>query len=318
MNVPQSTHTAGILILNWNGCELLRKHLPSVVHAAEFSGLPVVVADNGSTDGSLGFLRGRFPDVATIELRHNLGYGRGYNAAIARVNWDLVILLNNDMSVEEDFAAQLLKPFESDESLFATSAQVFLEDPSARREETGRTSARIRHGELELAHLPLESEDTLVPVFWLGGGSAAVSRTKFQELGGFEELYSPFYVEDVDLSFRAWQRGWPILLVPRSRVTHTHRGSTSRLDSGYVNMILDRNRLLFVWLNARSWRLLAQHVAWLPFHAACGSRGRSSNIRGLLAAMRCLPAVRARRRVNAQGAGMRDVDVFSLFARDWD
>ena len=69
-----------------------------------------------------------------------------------------------------------------------------------------------------------------MPVLWAGGGSSAVSRRKFEALGGFEELYNPFYMEDVDLSFRAWRRGWPSLLAPRSVVQHRHRGSTGRLD----------------------------------------------------------------------------------------
>ena len=140
------------------------------------------------------------------------------------MDWDVVILLNNDMLVAEDFADHLLAPFAADDDLFAVTAQIFLQDQTRRREETGRTSARLRAGEIEYAHLPVDGLDGPVPVLWAGGGSSAVSRRKFEALGGFEDLYNPFYMEDVDLSFRAWRRGWPTLLEPRSQVAAPAQG----------------------------------------------------------------------------------------------
>jgi GT2 family glycosyltransferase len=309
--------TAGILILNWNGCDLLREHLPSVVVAAEHSRITVAVADNGSTDGSLGFLLSSYPQVLTIPLGANHGFGRGYNLAMRQVSWDVVILLNNDMAVDEDFAEHLIEPFCNDSSLFAVSSQVFFQDPNRRREETGRTSARLFRGQLQCAHVPVESDDALVPIFWLGGGSAAVSRDKFEQLGGFEELLSPFYMEDVDLSYRAWKRGWSTLLAPRSRVLHRHRGSTSRLDADYVERIIARNRLLFVWLNIRDRRMLAEHLRWLFFNALRRQNGRSTNVRALLSAARRLPSVLSHRRRMPRTDEPSDASIFAMFSGDW-
>jgi GT2 family glycosyltransferase/glycosyltransferase involved in cell wall biosynthesis len=310
--------SAGILILNWNGRDLFQEHLPSVLAAARHSGIPVAVADNGSSDDSLAWLAREYPEVKTIPLGENHGFGRGYNRAIQQVPWEIVILLNNDMAVDEDFADHLIAPFRDDDDIFAVSSQIFFQDPERRREETGRTSARFRHGRLECAHLPVEHGDALVPVFWLGGGSAAVSRRKFEQLGGFDDLYSPFYFEDVDLSFRAWQRGWPTLLAPRSRVLHRHRGSTSRLDPGYVETIVARNSLLFVWLNVRDRRMLGQHLAYLLVPATLRRDSAGPNYRALLAAARLLPAVRRRRRAVSAGPVVSDRDVFERFATDWE
>jgi GT2 family glycosyltransferase len=67
-----------------------------------------------------------------------------------------------------------------------------------------------------------------VNVFWAGGGACAVDRRRFQLLGGFDSLYHPFYVEDTDLSYQAWKRGWKSVLAPGSRVIHKHRGTTGR------------------------------------------------------------------------------------------
>lgn len=309
--------SAGILILNWNGRELLQEHLPSVVRAATRSGLPVAIADNGSSDDSLAFLRAEYPQVITIPLDTNYGFGRGYNLAMRRVPWDIVILLNNDMTVEEDFADHLLAPFSDDEHLFAVSSQIFFPDDNALREETGRTSARFRHGKLELAHLPVPSDGDPIPVFWLGGGSAAVCRHKFKELGGFDEIYSPFYMEDVDLSFRAWQRDWPTMLAPRSRVLHRHRGSTGRLDPGFVDAVHARNRLLFVWLNVRDRRLLRQHIVRLATPPLLRRSGPSPRTSELMAALRHLPEIRRRRRDSAKSIVVTDVEVFARFAIDW-
>jgi GT2 family glycosyltransferase len=320
MKADREALTVGILILNWDGRELLREHLPSVVAAAEHSGIPVAVADNGSTDDSLGFLARDYPQVLAIPLEENRGFGGGYNVAMRRVPWDVVILLNNDMAVEADFADHLLAPFRHDDSLFAVSAQVFFQDPRARREETGRTSARFNRGELQCAHFTVGADEEIVSVFWLGGGSAAVSREKFEALGGFEELYSPFYVEDVDLSFRAWQRGWPTLLAPRSKVTHRHRGSTSRLDPQYVEGIIARNRLLFVWLNIRDRRLLLQHLVWLLWRVVRRWRDDAPGLGPLVAALRCLPAVLEKRRSARQWIAFQDTEILALFSRDpeWD
>lgn len=316
MEADLLTLTAGILILNWNGRELLREYLPSVIAAAEHSGIAVAVADNGSTDDSLGFLARDYPQVLAIPLEENRGFGGGYNLAMRRAPWDVVILLNNDMTVREDFADHLLEPFRHDDSVFAVSAQIFFQDPHAKREETGRTSARFHRGELQCAHFPVGSDEAMVPVFWLGGGSAAVSRKKFEALGGFEELYYPFYVEDVDLSFRAWQRGWPTLLAPRSRVVHRHRGSTSRLDLRYVEGIIARNRLLFVWLNVRDRRLLLEHLLWLPVRVVSRRGGGAPGFRPLVAALRCLPAVRKKRRSAVPSATFKDTEILALFSHD--
>lgn len=316
--MKRSTDAVGILILNWNGRDLLRDHLPSVVAAAEHSGIAIAVADNGSTDDSLEFLARNYPQVLQVPLAENHGFGRGYNLAMRKVPWDVVIFLNNDMAVRKDFADFLLEPFRADESIFAVSAQVFFQDPQARREETGRTSARFFRGELQCAHFPVESDEATVPVFWLGGGSAAVSRKKFEELGGFEELYGPFYMEDVDLSYRAWQRGWPSLLAPRSRVMHRHRGSTSRLDPQYVETIIARNRLLFVWLNVRDRRLLLEHLTWLVSHSLRRRNDCAPNCRALRSAIKLLPSVWSRRRSTTRLVTYPDAAVFSLFSQDWE
>ena len=314
--------TAGILILNWNGRDLLREHLPSVVAAAAHSGIQVAVADNGSTDGSVEYLRQAFPGVTTLPLEENLGFGAGYNRAIGVVSWDVVILLNNDMLVAEDFAEHLLAPFsdEDGDGVFAVTAQIHFQEQHREREETGCTTARFSHGELECAHLPVEAGDGLRPVLWAGGGSSAVSRAKFLELGGFEDLFNPFYVEDLDLSFRAWQHGWTTYLAPDSTVYHRHRGSTGRLDPRVVETIVARNRTLFVLLNTSDPRLVARHLAQIARPTVLRRDGSRADYRALLEVGKRLPAVAAKRRQRRASLGrpvLSARDVLARFADDW-
>lgn len=306
---------AGILILNWNGRGLLEESLPSVLKAARYAGIPVVVADNGSVDGSVELIHSRFPEVKTIRLGSNLGFGAGYNRALRFLDWDFVLLLNNDMVVEEDFARILLRAT-PDDSLFGTTSQILFQDTATRRQETGRTAGRFRRGLLEVVHVEIEGGEA-VPVLWLGGGSSLIHRRRFEELGGFEELYSPFYVEDLDLAYRAWKRGWASHVVPESIVHHKHRASTARLGRRVIDTVIWRNRYLFVWLNIRDRGMLSRHLLWLPVRAARSAVRDRTELYGLAAALRLAPRVLSRRHRNRVSSQESDRRVLERFASNW-
>ena len=97
-----------VVILNWNGCDMLRTFLPSVVRYSEGEGVEVCVADNGSTDTSVSLLQQEFPSVRTIVLDQNYGFADGYNWALQQVDAEYVVLLNSDVEVTEHW----LEPYE--------------------------------------------------------------------------------------------------------------------------------------------------------------------------------------------------------------
>lgn len=289
---------ASIIIVNWNGRDLLERCLPSVVDAVQHAGgqHELIVIDNGSSDGSVAYLRAAFPAVKVIALADNQGFSRGNNAAVAAAAHDIVVLLNNDMRVDRDFLAPLLAPF-SDERVFAVSAQIHMGDPSQERVETGLTRGEMRDGLLHVWHAPVADDDTAVqPCLWAGGGSGAFDRRRFLALGGFHPLYAPFYVEDVDLSYRAWRRGWSVLFAPQSHVYHHHRASTGRFGHEYVERALAKNQRLFVWhdINDIRWtvRSLARLVADLAAALRTGDAGARQT---LLWALRQMPEALAAR-----------------------
>ena len=104
----------------------------------------------------------------------------------------------------------------------------FLQRSAKLREETGLTQGWWQDGALRVRHRIDADVTDLFPCFYGGGGSCAFDRRKFLELGGFDALLAPFYLEDTDLGYMAWKRGWKVLYQPRSIVYHEHRGTIGK------------------------------------------------------------------------------------------
>ncbi len=281
-SVPD-TRAASLVVPNWNGKDLLERFVPSWLAAIRnHPGSEVIVVDNGSTDGSAEWLRTHYPEVTVVALPKNLGFGGGSNAGFRAAKNDVVVLLNSDMRVEADFLEPLLAGF-TDEKVFAVSCQIFLGDPTKRREETGLTGGWWRNGALRVTHREDDKVRELFPCFYGGGGSCAFDRRKFLSLGGFDEILAPFYLEDTDLGFLAWKRGWKVLYQPRSVVHHEHRGTIGkRFSPAFIDSILKKNYILFAWKNIHSGKRLSMHFLF----SLLGRTGR----RGFLRAFRQLPA----------------------------
>lgn len=309
---------ASVIILNWNGKELLGECLPSVVEAVQHDGgdHELIVVDNGSTDGSVSFLKERFPQVRVVALEKNLYFTGGNNAGAKAAKNDILVFLNNDMRVEKDFLGPLLEGF-SGNDVFAVSSQIVLEDPERQCEETGKTRAKWRWGFIDFRHdMPTEGDfgNRYVPTFWLGGGSAAVDRRKFFEIGGFDTLMNPFYVEDTDLSYQAWKRGWKVVFCPESKVIHKHRASTGRFSQAYVERTIRRNQVLFIWKNITEFRMLLVHLLLLPLTLWRMSHhiGAAGTTRVVLASVVRLPQALYRRNRSRVHYLVNDREVFKV------
>lgn len=309
------TTAATVVIPNWNGRDLLEQYLPSVMTA--LAGNPrneIIVVENGSSDDSAGFVRECFPQVKLLVFDRNLGFGGGSNAGFRAASNDIVVLLNSDMRVDPGFLKPLLDGF-TDEKVFAVSCQIFFSDASKLRQETGLTQAWWEDGSLRVRHRIDDQVTGLYPCFYGGGGSSAFDRRKFLELGGFDSLLAPFYLEDTDLGFLAWKRGWKVLYQPASIVFHEHRGTIGKRFTGeQIQAVLKKNYILFCWKNIHEWKRLGAHLAatlgGVIFSALFGDALGRANGPGLLrASMQTTGALRSRYRARRL-AQIADTEAF--------
>lgn len=312
---PVSAASASIVIPNWNGKDLMEKYLGSVATAA--AGNPdneVIVVDNGSTDGSVEFLRAAFPAVRVIALPENRGFGGGSNEGFRQARNDIVVLLNSDMRVAPDFLPPLLEGF-ADPRVFAVSCQIFFSDPTKVREETGLTQGWWQDGALKVRHRVDSEVDGLFPCFYGGGGSCAFDRRKFLAMGGFDSLLAPFYLEDTDLGYQAWKNGWKVLYQPRSIVYHEHRGTIGKkFSEAQIQAVLKKNYLLFAWKNIHEIPRLLSHFlfAWAGalLSVLFGDAPGRPNLAALGRAFLSLPRAVGSRRRARRLAQISDTEAF--------
>lgn len=337
------TRAVSIVIPTWNGLELLKRFLPTVIEAATQYGTncddptEIVIVDDASVDQSVPWLVSQGFAISSssgepgsslriLKNETNLGFGEACNRGFEAASYPLVFLLNNDVAVGSNSIAPLVENF-ADESVFAVHCRVF-ELGSAEECGTGKLGSFARgfirvhrsytpnpaYGEASLVGRDSRIRAPLYSMF-AGGGSSMFDREKFITIGGFSKLLSPFYWEDVEISYRAWKRGFTVLYEPRS-VTHHRISSTIRkLNRREVRKIEQRNRLIYHWIHLHDWSYMASHVFWVFILGLTALISfRPSFVLSLIAALKRLPEIRKRRLEERQAARLSDRDLFEIFA----
>ena len=155
--------------------------------------------------------------------------------------------------------------------------------------------------------------DALYSMF-AGGGAAMFDRKKFLDIGGFESLLSPFYWEDVELSYRAWKRGYTILYEPRSVVYHRLSSTIGKFNKRNVRKIDQRNRLVYHWIDLHDGPMLASHAMWVLLLAISAPlRLKPEFVSSCFGALKLLPRILKRRREEKRLARRSDPELFGLF-----
>lgn len=227
-----------VVIVNWNGLAHLRACLPSVVPTVRQPS-NIIVVDNGSTDGSCRYIRTEFPELTLIPLSKNLGFCGANNVGIAyalRQGADAVALLNNDTRVEPDWLEALMEVAESAPDIAICQAR--------QRTWDGQREIRFRFVpewcEAQPEEVPVLPPGPPAQIPFAGGCAMLIRCDALQRIGLFDERYF-MYVEDVDLSLRAWIGGYQVLDVPSAIVYHQMMGSNSsakqRMLWGYRNQL---------------------------------------------------------------------------------
>ena len=266
-----------VVIPSRNGRHLLEIALPPVLEDLSASPSEVIVVDNGSDDGTGEWLAARHPQVIGERSAEPLSFARAVNLGIARARFSHVCLLNNDMIVEPGFFLALRKAFDCVPDLFCATAQIFF-PTGVRREETGKAVwSRTQPSDFPVrCETPVEGED-LSYVLYGSGGCSLYETAKLRALGGVDEIYQPAYVEDLDLGYRAWRRGWPSVFSSFAKVEHRHRATTSRYYSPQeLDRILEINYLRFLCRAVASpklfRRLWSEAIRRLHLNAVAGSQ----------------------------------------------
>lgn len=252
-----------IVIPTYNGRYLLEKNLSQVIKACPEQGrrAEIIVVDDGSTDETAGFLKKNYPQIKLIKHKKNLRFAEACNSGIKTASGEIVVLLNNDVVPKKGFLKPLLSNFK-DKEVFSVGCRE-IEEKDGKKTVSGRNRGEFKRG--FLVHWRAKDQDNK-STLWTFGGSMAVDRKKYLQLGGMDTIYKPAYWEDIDLCWRARKKGWKILFEPKSIVYHQHETTNIKeLGKRRMEIAAYKNQILFVWKNIRGWQLI-QHFIWLPYH----------------------------------------------------
>lgn len=247
--------SVAVVILNWNGRDMLAKYLPSVV---EFSSLPeveIVVADNGSTDDSLDYLSEKFPMVRQIILPENYGFAEGYNRALRQIDADYFVLLNSDVEVTANWLSPLYNYLEAHEEVTACQPKIRSVVNPEYFEHAGAAGGFLDKYAYPFCRGRIFSEvekdegqyDTVKEVFWATGACLFIRAKDYFDAGGLDGTFFA-HMEEIDLCWRLRSRGKQIVCHPESVVYH-YGGGTLNVDSPRKTFLNFRNNLLMIYKN---------------------------------------------------------------------
>lgn len=314
--------SVSIIIPNFNGRRLLEMNLPSVLAAAAAYGgdVETIVVDDASSDDSVQWLEERYAGAVKVVRREsNGGFSKAIASGVEAASGDLLYFLNSDIRVSEDFLDSVAGRF-AEEDVFAVASMAY--DNDGVKVVGGRSGLHWRWMRLDVDRRAMATPAGVEagPTLFASGGHSAYRRDVFMKLGGFDEVFSPFYWEDVDLCMKAWKRGWRVLFEPESVVFHDHQSTIGGLYSrDAVQKIRMRNHFVLNWRNLTDWRLIFIHAVAAPLAVALSKVVVSGAAPGaFFAALKKAPDVMKYRRAAKRDREVRgDRELFGLFGKEF-
>lgn len=305
--------SVSVVIPTYNGRLLLERNLPPLVKAAAgyTSPVEIIVVDDASSDDTVGFLAERFPDVIVLANERNQGFAESMNRGIRKARHKLVLSLNNDILVNDDLFMQAPGRF-ADDSVFSVTPNMVYPHNGRSQSITRLRTSFCWFQALELQPADLPSREGEVPIFFGSGGASFYDREKLLCLGGFDTIYHPFYIEDIDLSYRAWKVGWKCLAEPTVTVIHESNATIrSHYWKRYIKTVSDRNRILFMWVNITDRDLIIRYFLFLPLSLLKDILlFRKYKFFGFFWALKFLPLIPAARRKRKEYFRISDRELF--------
>lgn len=247
-----------VIIPSWNSEIQLKKNLPYVFLAAQKVKAEIIIIDDASTaDNSIEYLKSLGDKINLFQNKKNLGYANTVNRAVKLAKGNHVVLFNTDVIPSTNCISNALRLFQ-DDTVFAVTFNSGEAWAGAQW-----TNGMFQHFKVEPNN---KNKNVQNPSLWASGGQGIFDRNKWLKLGGMDDLYAPFYWEDVDLGYRAWKRGWRIIWDPDSCCVHDHEQSViaANFKSNYIKQIAQRNQFVFIWKNIFDYKMLISHLLRLP------------------------------------------------------
>jgi GT2 family glycosyltransferase len=245
-----------LVILNYNGANLLQEYLPGVLRLTPI-GIDIIVVDNGSQDNSESIVKSQFADVQFISLDRNYGFAGGYNRGLQalRGKYRYYALLNSDVEIKEDWVSPIVNLMEDSSLIAACQPKIKSLRQPEKFEYAGAAGGWIdllgypfcRGRIFETTEMDLGQYDQITEVYWASGAAMVVRADIFHEIGGFDEDFFA-HMEEIDLCCRLKRKGYAVMAHGKSEVYHLGGASLSYANPEkiYLNF---RNNLLFLTKN---------------------------------------------------------------------
>ncbi len=225
----------GIVVLNWNGLDLLKRFIPTLVNYSKNH--QIYIADNASTDASVQWIADNHPEVSIIKLTENLGYAGGYNAALKQVGERVFCLINNDVEVTEGWCDEVVKVFERRDEVAVLQPKIMDLNKKSVFEYAGAAGGFIdrfaypycRGRIFETLETDQGQYDSMVDLHWASGACLFIRKDIFDKVGGFDERYFA-HQEEIDLCWRIRHLGYKITVEPQVEVFHKGGGTLSHAN----------------------------------------------------------------------------------------
>lgn len=244
-----------VVIPNYNGSNLLRENLPYVFLALKTSGLDdyeIIVADDASTDDSISFLQVNYPEIIVVQNKTNQGFSGNTNSGIYKATKDLILILNSDVQLQENYFIPLLKYFDDDKT-FGVMGRII--SMSGDKIQDGAKFPSYSFANIISTKNYLVEKRNSLYSFFLSGANALIDREKLLQLGGFNELFNPYYGEDVDLGISAWRVGYKLYYEHNALCRHPNSATIKKESSKKVKLISKRNKLILHYLHLENFEL---------------------------------------------------------------
>lgn len=244
-----------VIILNWNGKALMQRFLPDVLENTDTPDTKVYVADNGSTDDSVAWLKASHPELPLLCLDRNYGFAEAYNKAVAAIEADYVVLLNSDVAVTKGWCSELTNYLDAHPDIAACQPKIRSTEQRDCFEHAGaaggfldRMGYPFCRGRIQDVVEKDEGQyDGIVDVFWATGACLCIRREDYLTAGGLDARFFA-HMEEIDLCWRLRSRGRRIVCLPQSLVYHLGGGTLQKENARktYLNF---RNNLLMLYKN---------------------------------------------------------------------